>query len=305
MIGKLKELKKISDPTWRRRRIQTRINRPIQRKLFEPTRLAPESDWDTLVILDACPADLFESVVGTTQWDTYETARSGAGNTYQWLKEHWKDDYADTVYVSGNPMVSRHVPGQFHDLIEPWRDAITDGDSTPSAEPVTKTALDVHREYPHKRVVVHYMQPHYPFIRDTDLQFTNFEATDEWQVEGDPRASDVWEALRKGIVSEPRVRDGYRRNLEYVIEEVETLLSGIDGKVVVGSDHGNLFGTYTFPIPIKEYGHSCGLPQPSLSTVPWATREGDRREIIAEDIRSESGAQSREIESHLEALGYA
>jgi len=305
VLGQITQLgTKFTDSKWRRRRIHTRINRPVQKLLYDPRTDVPDLDWDTLVVLDACPAWLFESIVGTDQWDSYETRRSGAGNTYNWLNRHWTGNYGDTVYISGNPMVSRHVPGAFHDLIEAWRDAIDESLGAPSASSVTDAGISAHDSYPNKRIVVHFLQPHYPFVNNPDLQFTNFAGTDEWDVEGDPRASDVWEALRKGIVTESEVREGYRANLEYVVDEVERLLSEIDGKVVVASDHGNLFGTRTFPIPIKEYGHSSGLPQPSLATVPWAVRDGERRQIEDGGVHSGSEASEGEIESHLEALGY-
>lgn len=302
---KLSQLRsKLTSPTWWRRRIHTRINHPVQKLLYDPDTAVPELDWDTLVVLDACPAWLFESVIGTKKWHSYEMRLSGAGNTYNWLRRHWTDEYGDTIYISGNPMVSRHVPGAFHDLIEAWRDAINESLGAPSPSTVTEAGIDAHDSYPNKRIVVHYLQPHYPFVQRPDLQFTDFAGTDEWEVEGDPRASDVWEALRKGIVTESEVRSGYRSNLNYVAGEVERLLSEIEGKVVVTSDHGNLFGKYTFPVPIKEFGHSSGLPQPSLATVPWAVREGNRRRITEGGSHSSSEASADEIASHLEALGY-
>ncbi len=299
-----KLMSKMGDLKWWRRRIHARINHPVQKLLYDPEMDVPDLDWDTLVVLDACPAWLFESVIGTEQWDHYETRLSGAGNTYNWLRRHWTGEYGNTVYIAGNPMVSRHAPGNFHDLNEAWRGAFDGSLGAPSAASVTKAGIAAHDSYSNKRIVTHYLQPHYPFVNQPDLQFTSFAGTEELEVEGDPRASDVWEALRKGIVTESAVREGYRSNLNYVIEEVEQLLSEIDGKVVVTSDHGNLFGKYTYPILIKEYGHSSGLPQPSLATIPWAVRDGDRRAVEDSGAHSDTGARPEEIESHLEALGY-
>jgi hypothetical protein len=201
-------------------------------------------------------------------------------------------------------MVSRHVPGSFHQLIECWRDAVSEDLNGPDASVVTEAAIAAHEQYPNKRVVVHYIQPHYPFVKDPDLQFTTFRNTTEWRVEGDSRAADVWEALRAGLVAKDDVWAGYRRNLEYVLEEVEELLAAIDGRAAVTADHGNLLGEWSYPVPIREYGHPSELVQPSLTTVPWAIRDGPRREIEHGVVTSSTEAGNREIDSHLEALGY-
>lgn len=289
---------------WWRNRIHARINGPIQRRIHGPGIDIPDADWDTLVVLDACRADLFEEVSNTADWTDYRRVYSGAGATNRWLERQWDGDHGDTVYVSGSPMVSRHVPGAFHRLVEAWRDAIDEDLNGPDGGFLTDKALAVHEEYSDKRIVVHYMQPHYPFVRDPELQFTTFRNTDEWDVDGDSRAGDVWEALRAGIVDKSAVWTGYQRNLEYILEEVSRLLDVIDGRAVITSDHGNLLGEWSYPIPMREFGHPSELVQLSLTTVPWAVRDGPRRDIVKEKSQSESEATEHEIGSHLEALGY-
>jgi hypothetical protein len=308
IFGKLKqglqELSKINDPRWRRKRIHHRINGPIQYKIHGPGIDYAGADWDTLVILDACRADLFENIVDTNTWDAYESANSGSGATPTWFKRKWNGTYGDTVYVSGTPVLSRSAPGSFHSIVECWKNAINDDLNGPDPTIVTKAAIDAHQKYPHKRIVVHYIQPHYPFLRDPDLHFTEFSGTDDWDVDADPRATNVWEALRAGIVGEDEVWRGYGRNLEYVLEEVKELLAEIEGRVVVSSDHGNMMGEWTYPVPFREYGHPMHVAQPALTNVPWAVDDGPRREVIEEEVGSTTEATSGEIQTHLEALGY-
>jgi hypothetical protein len=295
----------IDDPDWRRGRVHARINGPVQRAIHGEGFDMPGAEWDTLIILDACRADLFESVVDTGRWDGYETKYSGAGATNRWLERQWNGTYGDTVYVAGNPMVSRHVPGSFHHLIECWREAVRKELNGPDPAVVTEAAVAAHEEYPDKRVVVHYMQPHYPFIQDPELTFTSFRNTEEWTVEGDDRAGDVWGALRAGLVEEGPVREAYARNLEFVMAEVDELLETIDGRAVVTADHGNLIGEWTYPIPYREYGHPAELVQPDLTTVPWAVRDGERRRTTASDVQSSADATADEVSEQLQALGYA
>lgn len=297
-------LNKYSNARWRRQRIHHRINRPIQYRIHGPGVDYAEADWDTLVILDACRADLFEEVTDTDRWDEYERANSGSGATRTWFERKWDGEYGDIVYVSGSPILSRCAPGSFHRTVECWQNAIKEYLNGPDPEVVTKAAIKAHKEYSNKRVVVHYMQPHYPFLQDPDLHFTSFAGTEQWDVNADPRAGDVWEALRAGIVDKDEVWNGYGRNLEYVLKEVEELLDNISGRVVVSSDHGNLLGEITYPIPFREYGHPMHLAQPSLTNVPWAVHDGPRREVIEERVESTSEASSQEIQTHLQALGY-
>lgn len=295
---------KSSNAGWRRKRIHHRINGVIQYKIHGPGVNYAEADYDTLVILDACRADLFEEVTGTNRWDEYEQANSGSGATRTWFERKWNKTYGDIVYVSGSPILSRCAPGSFHRVIECWQDAVNEELNGPDPAVTTNAAIRAHKEHPNKRIVVHYMQPHYPFLQDPNLHFTEFSGTEQWDVNADPRATDVWEALRAGIVDRDEVWDAYGRNLEYVMEEVDELLDTVSGKVVLSSDHGNLLGEITYPVPFREYGHPMHLAQPSLTTVPWAVDDGPRREIIEEGVSSETDAGSEEINSHLQALGY-
>ncbi|GAB7008105.1 hypothetical protein [Halorubrum trueperi] len=300
----LQKFSKFTDPGWRRKRIHHRINGPIQYKIHGPGIDYAGGDWDTLIILDACRGDLFEEFANLNRWDEYERVKSGCGATRTWFERKWNREYGDIVYVSGTPVLSRCAPGSFHRVVECWQSAINEELNAPDPEIVTDSAIEAHEEYPNKRVVVHYIQPHYPFVQDTDLHFTEFAGTEQWDVNADSRATDVWEALRAGIVDKDKVWDAYGRNLEYVLDEVDELLDTIEGRVVLSSDHGNLLGEITYPIPFREYGHPMHLAQPSLTTVPWAVNDGPRREVIEEEVGSTSDASSGEIESHLQALGY-
>lgn len=119
---------------------------------------------------------------------------------------------------------------------------------TPSDE-VTRDALEAISKFPDKRVIVHYMQPHFPFVRDEHLQFAQWhtfsEAFEEFEsVTGgqDANVSDVWGALAQGLVDYADVWAGYRRNLECALNAIEDLLSELNTRVIITSDHGNLAG---------------------------------------------------------------
>ncbi|MFC7156187.1 hypothetical protein ACFQPA_12110 [Halomarina halobia] len=297
------------DVDWWANRIQARINAPIRRALRPDDSFdVVGADWDTLVVLDACRYDLFEETVDTTAYDSYERVASPGSATSEWTKRAFTDTapHGDIVYVTGNPTTSRHAPDVFHRLEEVWHDAYDPKLGSIPADAVTEAAIEAHEAYPDKRIVVHYMQPHYPFVRDPDLQFTNWGGTDLIQNENaDDRARDVWQALRYGYVSYDEVWAGYRRNLEYALEHVEPLLDAIEGRVAITSDHGNLLGERSSPIPVRLYGHPVGCRHPDLVTVPWAVRTiGERRAVRVGSVESETDADPETVSDRLQALGY-
>lgn len=297
-----------NDADWWANRIQARINGPMTRAVAADDGTdVVGADWDTLVVLDACRYDLFEAVMDTSTYDEYGRMRSPGSETSEWVRRSFVETapHGDIVYVTANPVISLDASGVFHRLVEVWRDAFDPAIGSVPADAVTAAAVETHRAYPDKRQVVHYIQPHYPFVRDPDLQFTNWGGTDEFENENaDDRARNVWGALRKGVVSASAVRAGYRHNLEYALEHAHELLDAIEGRVVVTADHGNLFGERGWPIPIRLYGHPVGCRRPALVTVPWAVRTtGERRAVRVGSVESETVADSATAD-RLAALGY-
>lgn len=298
----LSEVRKNYDrPTWWRNRFASRILSPLQSALYgEDSGISVmDEEWDVLIVLDACRTDLFEEVADLDRYDTYGVRESTGSATREWTKSNFGGQArTDTIYVTGNPVVSRWVGTAFDQFHEVWRDEFDSELGTVPAEAVTEAAIEVHESNPDKRLIVHYLQPHYPFVDDPDLRFTRFEGTEELEVtEGRTGASDVWEAVALGLVEPEEAWAAYRRNLEYVLEEIEPLLETVSGDVVVTSDHGNAIGERARPIPIKLFGHPAGIRHPTLRNVPWAVIEG-------EGERGERESVDSSVEDKLRQLGY-
>jgi hypothetical protein len=67
-----------------------------------------EKEWDILVVLDACRADLMREALGQRDgFGDVETLYSVGTKTNEWLSKTFDDQYAEriaeTIYVSGNP----------------------------------------------------------------------------------------------------------------------------------------------------------------------------------------------------------
>lgn len=254
-------------------------------------------DWDTLVVLDACRYDLFAECADFTD---VEAVQSPASQTEEFLEKTVAGrTLDDTVYVSANPQVTR-VDASFADVVPLWESAWDEALRTVPPEAVVDAVLDRTEAFADKRLVVHFVQPHIPFIGPTgeELSQPSFQG-DVLENRGES-VDNVWMRLRRGELDEQRVRAAYRENLELALPEVRRLVESLDGRTVVTSDHGNAFGEWW------TYGHPPNRHIDALTRVPWATVEsGERRPVTPAD-RTVSTAEVGDdrVSERLEHLGY-
>lgn len=132
------------------------------------------------------------------------------------------------------------------------------------------------------------MQPHFPFLGEEGPEF-----------------KEGWDALRYGKtdMTIDEVWAGYRGNLKYVLNYVEELVEKFTSTTIITSDHGNLVGEITWPIPAYGFGHKPGVHVPETITVPLLTIPGNDRKIISDPPVAERDTDD-EVESRLKALGY-
>lgn len=266
-----------------------------------------EEDWDTLVILDACRFDMFEAqnhIPGDLQ-----RRRSLGSESWEFLRANFAGgEFHDTVYVTANPYATKLPDGTFHAVINLLEDGWDTAHRTVLPETMVTTAQQAVEQYPDKRLIVHFMQPHYPFIGDAGQQLEHGGINRSF-IEGngnnESSKRQVWGSLGHGRIQKDYVWEAYRENLDIVLPHVETLLESLSGKSVVTADHGNLVGERTRPLPVRGYGHPRGLDVPELRSVPWLVVEGtERRSVVAEPPVDSTSPDEQVVEQRLEALGY-
>lgn len=250
-----------------------KVYRPIFRRLGHEGVDIHEEDWDNLLILDACRYDVFKEE--NFLEGNLESRVSGGASSSEWLYENFPgEEYEDIVYVSANPHLSPFDldftsdamdSDKFHDFAPVYLEEKPD-ESIKSANymsihprTVNKFAKDFAEKYPDKKLIVHYMQPHIPYIGDTKIQLKQ-------EVEGPFE-----------LFQHPDCKQGYRDNLKLVLEHVEDLLPHLSGKTVISADHGELFGEWGL------HGHPTGIYFSDLVEVPWF--EVDNEEIKASETR--------------------
>ncbi len=283
-------------------RIVTKLNRRHHQGKNIDAEYLTEKDWDNLIILDACRYDIFSEVNGIE--GELQSCRSPASESLTFMRRNFFDrDLTDTVYVTSNPYASQIPKGTFHYVDNLYTSEWSSKAGTVLPSDVVTAALDASSRFDQKRLIIHFMQPHYPFIgtKGEDIQQPDLSFGDN-----KPGTDDIWLRLLYGLEDSTRVYKAYKQNLKIALEKVSGMLKHLSGKSVITSDHGNLFGERTGPIPAKGYGHPQDILVPELTTVPWLEVPWDsRRTITADPPLSQSiSADDSVIEDRLEDLGY-
>lgn len=275
-----------------------------------------ESDWDLLIVLDACRVDTLREVADEYHfiedvdsiWSTGSQSAEWIANTFT---EPYREEIKDTTYISGNgfsgavlergkrPPMTNTIPldlsswstldrDALNSLIEVWE---TNHDETYGSvlpSHVTEYTIKEGRNGDADRIITHYMQPHLPYIGTAYRE--EREAT-EVENRG-------YELLEEERSSGEKVYSAYKETLRWVLDDVEELLENIDAeKVVITSDHGEAFGEG------KAFGHPEGFPHPVVRKVPWVETSARDTHSRDSDVSVDSTA-NQDLEEHLRDLGY-
>jgi hypothetical protein len=255
-----------------------------------------EEEWDVLVVLDACRYDLMEEVQDEYEFTrNMDKSRSIGASSPEWMRknftEEWQQEMSETIHVSANPFTeSKLDPRDWLLLDEVWKENWEPEIRTIPPSAVTDHGIHHYRDIQPDKMILHYMQPHRPFISEpicgTGLETHN-----------DGYSPDVWDHLRDGMTTVDEVWPAYRKNLEDALDSVEVLLNNIDAEdVVITADHGNFKGEWGM------YGHPIDVPLPTVRNVPWIRTSAVDNQTRTPDI-DDSGDEA-DIHEKLKNLGY-
>ncbi|POG56005.1 hypothetical protein AUR65_008915 [Haloferax marisrubri] len=279
-----------------------------------------DKEWDLLIILDACRVDALKEVSPefnflddiNSIWSVGSTSKEWYANTFQGNRP----EIGETALVSGNGWVEPLFEGQpnwsywtmtrhsiwhnssvinnaldrplpskedFGEYVTVYEDRGGDCGTVALPDDVTNAAIKTGRETNTERMVVHYMQPHAPYLHERDGNKLP-------KMHNSP-----FESLRNGSTSREEVWEAYLNNLRLVLHSVENLLANIDAdEVVISSDHGELFGECGL------YSHIAACPHPALKRVPWVTTSAEdthqmEPELSTEDINVDTKTRLRDL----------
>lgn len=256
-----------------------------------------DREWDVLIILDACRYDRFvnHAADGLPIEGDVGTISSVASCTPNWMRRTFSDrpetDLENLGYVSANPY-SKLLPESLAFQIDLWESAWDEEIGTVRPRAVTDTAITTYRERDIDRLIVHYLQPHAPFISNPKLSKTakhfDIDSRD---------GMGTWHQVQAGTIPSEDVIAAYESDLELVANEVSLLLENLAAEnAVVTADHGELFGEFGI------YGHPWNVPLEPLVQVPWVIVSAEDSET--HDPESHRTQSDIDREDKLRALGY-
>lgn len=257
-----------------------------------------QKDWDLLILLDTCRPDWMKEVIPEFDFLTnMQTVRSVGSQSKEWIEktfdERWEPYLKQTGYVTGNHFAD-HVPnpklGYFEDVrkfnIYPSKFP------APPAHIMTDRMVSVGREMEAERFIVHYMQPHKPFLyRNAGRRNVSLK---EWSI-----GNNLYQKLLNSDMSKGDLESEYINNLRYVLQEVDLLLENFNADtVVITSDHGQALGERFL------YDHKYGVKHPLMRQVPWVETSASDCETLEPSSYEWSQRDEEQLKQDLQRLGY-
>lgn len=255
-----------------RQELQARLEEGFLLRNVSPkwfSLLSERAGWDAAIILDACRYDTFAKV--NMLPGRLERRVSGGSCTEDWIAANIDAPLDDVVYISASPYVSRWYLEQigldmpFAHIEEVWQAGWDDALHTVPPGAIAAAYQRLRVEFPGKKFVLHFMQPHHPFIGRLRVegagwrQFFGAMELDVPQLEGQTPI----EMLAEGKVDRQTVVSAYESNLQLVLDEIASLRPALPPRTVITADHGEAFGE------CGVFGHPPGLLLPELIEVPY------------------------------------
>lgn len=267
-----------------------------------------DADWDNLIILDGCRYDIFEEHCKLD--GKLEKRISVGSSTPEFLRKTFKGKrFHDTVYVTGNPqLVSRDYGDVFHHVVNVWDNGWDGEHNTVLPETMVDATKEANKTFCNKRLLCHFMQPHYPFIGPLAEEIGNhagIEYARNRAIEGSGHRSEktIWQQLDDGDVDYELVWNAYVENLNIVLQHVQETIDALDGRTIVTSDHGNLV-TESRIIAKGKSGHPGDTHAPELVEVPWFIVDSDNRRTLTAETPVDQNEVGADVSSRLHDLGY-
>lgn len=257
-----------------------------------------QRDWDLLIILDCATVDMMKEVADEYNFINrvgYHISPATCSNMwmYRTFVDEFQEEMSQTVHVTANTSSETRLNSDsFLQLEEVWRDGWDAELGTIPAQEVTDRAIHLGRKYNSDRMIVHYMQPHLPFV---GKNINSNIVTPEGKT---GNGKDIKELFEDGYSSE-YLWNASIDNLRYVLDNIGTLLSNLDAdRVVLSSDHGQAFGEQGV------WGHPCHTYIDVLRYVPWCVTTAEDTNNYNPDINYDDANNNISLEEKLEALGY-
>lgn len=275
-----------------------------------------DESWDNLILLDACRFDTFSEMNQIKGRLEYRISRGSSSEEFlleNFANHPTRKNFPELVYVAANPYVSSLVPDKFFKIYRVWDYGWDDKLRTVPPENVAKAALEARQAHPDKRLIIHFMQPHFPFLggrlgRETGFGGLRSAVLNDVDPFSKLLDTTIDNLLERGELDVDQVWSAYRENLRIVLSHVEKLLPELGGRTVISADHGNVFDERIgLLFPFKVSGHRKNFHVKQLVKVPWLiVSDSPSINVAPQGGASEeySEADDKLVTDRLRKLGY-
>ncbi|MHA1272446.1 MAG: hypothetical protein ACTSQS_03325 [Promethearchaeota archaeon] len=263
-----------------------------------------EKEWDNCIILDACRYDFFQYYFNekTIKGELFKIKSRGT-HTIDFLRENFEGNYHDDIiYITSTPYVDLYCKNKFFKVISVWKDGWAKKHFTVLPETMYDYAIDTLIKHPDKRLIIHFIQPHYPYIGLTlsDIKKNikkkwkkRYQNDDIFYFETIKFKKSIFSIYTNkffAIIDKKFHLKAYASNLKKVLLTVEKLINILPGTTVITADHGEAFGEYIHPlIPVRFYGHAINIRIPALIEIPWLIiRERDKNQSMRDELKEKT-----------------
>ena len=309
------------------------------------------NQWDILILLDACRYDYFAEEFQGYLSGKLDSIRSLGTATPEWRDYNFTEPHKDTVYVSSNPYIrnglkigSLDCTDIFHKVEDIWEQRWNNELGTVMPSTITDSAVQACKDYSNKRIIVHYLQPHAPyislsgvsgFIKPGDNHSSPFTDLNETIKKSSFRGKLFKKLIKparkiKSWGNKPewklgqllclppqtpmdavrrkygtqKLQEAYRQNLKDVLAEVALLYNSID------NTNKKVIITSDHGEQLGEnnnFAHPIGSDKEVLRKVPWFEIQGIIPEKLPQRAIStidKTDSNEKNIEQKLKDLGY-
>jgi len=245
-----------------------------------------DSNWKYFVILDGCRYDYFKDVYKEIlgNMGNLQKARSSSLGTPGWLRGTFmnrdcKDIILLTTLVKFNLKLPEHT---LFKAVNVWKKGWSDSLGTTPPNAVNRAFLEEVRQHPEKRFIIHYQQPHTPYITiggepsNSIAQYFNTDEVKKHKKLLNLIPQSVAWTIKKWLKKSPGLpiesyyrlhgKKGliivYKNEIRGVLTYVKKLIDSYPGKWIITADHGVTVGER------GRYGQ-CHIDIKEVREVPW------------------------------------
>lgn len=243
-----------------------------------------EKDWKYLALFDACRYDYFKEMYRLSLGSIghLQKARCTSLGTIEWQKE-LLGDCSDVIYLNTTIRFDcRFAEHGFFKVVNVWEKGWSKKLGTTPAKAVNDAFIEQVKKHPDKRIILHYMQPHTPYVllggqpSNTIKKHLNEERGEKHQIISDLISESTAWTIKKWLRIKPSlpieahymkfgkhgVIEAYKNEIRLVLYHVQKLIIAYPGNWVLTADHGVTVGER------GRFGH-CRVNKKEVYEVPW------------------------------------